>query len=94
MKISLLERELVCGDYTCDVYSHGGTYGFVVYTVHNDGRKLVSFDFGYDGIETAESVALAGILRCMVGVCVKDYTTVYNDSKSDSEKSECEKCSR
>lgn len=49
MHLSELERTLKAGDYTGDIYSRMGVYGFVVYTETNAVRELVSFDFGYYG---------------------------------------------
>ena len=89
MQISQLERTLMSGGYICDIYSHRGVYGFVVYTENDDVKALASWDFGYYGIASAESAALACILRRALGVSVKDYSTVFNDSKCDCEDSEC-----
>lgn len=89
MHISELERTLKSGDYACDICSHSGVYGFVIYTYTDDVRELVSWDFGYYDRELAESSALASILRRTSGVSVKDYTTVFNDSASDCDVSAC-----
>ena len=51
--------------------------------------SLVSWDFGYYGMELAESAALACILRCTLGVSVKDYSTVFNDSVAYCDSSAC-----
>ena len=89
MHISELERTLKSGDFTCDIYSHRGVYGFVIYTETNAVRELVSWDFGYYRRELAESAALACILRRTLGVSVKDYSTVFNDSASDCDSAAC-----
>lgn len=89
MHIAELERTLKSGYYVCDICSHSGVYGFVIYTYTDDVRKLVSWDFGYYDRELAESSALACILRRTLGVSVKDYTTVFNDSASDCDSSDC-----
>ena len=83
MHLSQLERTLKADRYTCDIYSFRGVYGFVIYIEFNSVRELVSLDFGYYGMELAESAALACILRRALGVSVKDYATVFNDSTSD-----------
>ena len=89
MHIAELERTLKSGEYTCDICSHSGVYGFVIYTYTDYVSELVSWDFGYSSRELAESSALACILRRTNGVSVKDYTTVFNDSESDCESSGC-----
>lgn len=83
MYIAELERILKSGDYACEICSHSGVYGFVIYTYTDDVRELVSWDFGYSDRELAESSALARILRRRRGVSVKDYATVFNVSASD-----------
>lgn len=83
MRIAELERTLKSGDYACDICSFKGMYGFVVYVETNGVKELDSWDFGYYGMELAESAALACILRCTLGVSVKDYSTVFNDSAAD-----------
>ena len=83
MHLSQLERTLKADEYTCDIYSFRGVYGFVVYTESITVKELVSLDFGYYGRELAESAALACILRRALGVSVKDYGTGFNDSTSD-----------
>lgn len=88
MCISQLERTLKSDDYTCDIHSRCSMYGFVVYVETNGVKELVSWDFGYYGTELAESAALACILRCTLGVSVKDYSTVFNDSAADCDSSD------
>lgn len=88
MNIAELERTLKSGDYACDICSFRGLYGFVIYRETNAVREFVSWDFGYYGRELAESAALARILRHALGVSVKDFSTVFDDSKCDCEDSE------
>lgn len=83
MRLLQLERTLKAEGYTCDICSYRGIYGFVIYTETDAIKKFVSWDFGYYERESAESAALACILRRASGVSVKDYTTVFNDSTSD-----------
>lgn len=89
MRIAELERTLKSGDYSCDICSSRGVYGFVIYSETNAVREFVSWDFGYCSRELAESSALACVLRRSLGVSVKDYTTVFNDSASDCDSPTC-----
>lgn len=74
---------------TFAIFIHLMAHTVLSFIPKNDGVKaLVSQDFGYCGIEPAESVALAGILRRTLGVSVTDYSTGFNDSKRDCEDSE------
>lgn len=83
MNLSRVERTLKSDKYTCDIYSFRGVYGFVVYSEYISVKELISLDFGYYGMELAESAALACVLRHALGVSVKDYDTAVDDSESD-----------
>lgn len=73
MQLMQLERTAVIDAYSVDVASHGDEYGFMVYIDRDGVKELVRWDFGYDGVETAECVALATILRDMFDVVEMDY---------------------
>ena len=77
-----IERRLWVEGYVCELYSHldskhGIVYGFVVYTVDDDIKQLVCFDFGYDAFGTAECFALACVLRSMAEVSVEDFPVLH-----------------
>ena len=73
MQLMQLERTAAIDAYYVEVASHGDEYGFMVYTDREGFKELVRWDFGYDGVETAECVALASILRDMSEVVETDY---------------------
>lgn len=73
MQLMQLERTAAIDAYFVDVASHGDEYGFMVYIDRDGVKELVRWDFGYDGVETAECVALATILRDMFDVAETDY---------------------
>lgn len=79
-----IERRLWVEGYVCELYSHmnssrGVVYGFVVYTVDEGIKQLVSFDFGYDALGEVECVALACVLRGITDVQVKDFPVLHLD---------------
>lgn len=73
MQLMQLERTATLDSYTAEVTSHGDEYGFVVYIECEGVKELVRWDFGYDGVETAECVALASILRDMRNIAETDF---------------------
>lgn len=73
MQLMQLERTAAIGAYFVEVASHGDEYGFMVYIKRDGIEELVLWDFGYDGVETAECVALASVLRDMSEVVETDY---------------------
>lgn len=73
MQLMQLERTASIDAYTVEVASHGDEYGFMVYIEHDGVKELVRWDFGYDGVETDECVALASILRSMTEIVETDY---------------------
>lgn len=73
MQLMKLERTAAIDAYFVEVASHGDEYGFMVYIDSYGAKELVRWDFGYDGVETAECAALATILRVKFDVVEKDY---------------------
>lgn len=76
--LAQIERRLWVEGYVCELYSHmdsthGVVYGFVVYTVDEDIKQLVCFDFGYATLGEVECVALACVLRTTADVRVEDF---------------------
>lgn len=72
MQLMQLERTVAIDAYSVEVASHGDEYGFMVYIERDGVKELVRWDFGYDGVETAEYVALTSILRDMSEVIETD----------------------
>lgn len=73
MQLMQLERTAAIDAYYVEVASHGDEYGFMVYIERDGVKELLRWDFGYDGVETAECVALASILRDMFDIVETDY---------------------
>lgn len=78
MQLMQLERTATVDSYSVEVTSHGDEYGFMVYIECEGVKELVRWDFGYDGVETAECVALACILRDMHDVVETDFVIQHN----------------
>ena len=88
MQLMQLEREVKSCAYTCEIYSHGNVYGFCTYIEDEGVKQVVHWDFGFDGVETAECFGLASILRCTNGVIEKDYNILHDDDL----KCDCDYC--
>ena len=88
MRLMQLEREVKACAYTCEIYSHGSVYGFCTYIEDEGHKQLVWWDFGFDGVETAECFAIASIIRCTYGVEEHDYGVLHDDDV----KAHCNDC--
>lgn len=85
-----IERRLWVEGYVCEVYSHMDSsprvdYGFAVYTVDEDIKQLVCFDFGYTSAVEVECVALACVLRATAEVTEEDFPVLHLDGDGDFE---------
>lgn len=83
--IAQIERRLKVEGCTCEIYSHGDVYGYVMYIKHDGADDLVCFDFGYDSRGEAECCGLANVLRFIHPVEIEDFPTLCldDDSKCD-----------
>ena len=86
--LAQIERRLKVKGYVCELYSrtdsaHGTVYGFVVYTIGEDAKQLVSFDFGYASLGETECVALACVLRVTADVDVENFSVLHLDADND-----------
>jgi hypothetical protein len=63
--------------------SHGVVYGFVTYTIDDDIKQLVCFDFGYSTLGETECVALACVLRATAEVQAEDFPGPHLDDDDD-----------